>query len=105
MDISSDPPVRQRLKVVTLMDCVPGDADPVEGETEKEPITILLFSHLDEMEEPLMLSVADTETLMVKLLSSLAAHGDDFAEYLLDRYFADDDDAHAETEDIDDDME
>lgn len=34
-----------------------------------------------------MLTKQDTESLVVKLFVSLAAHGDEFAEFLLDKYF------------------
>jgi len=85
--------VKQRLKVVTVMDCVPGDTDV------GEPITILSLSHDGEMEEPLCVSIRDTQRLIVDLVISLASHDDDFARYLLNTYFNNaDDDADDEDE-------
>ena len=87
--------VKQRLKVVTVMDCVPGDTTD-----DDVPITILTLAHDGEIEEPLCVSIEDTERLVVDLLISLASHDDEFARYLVDTYFsnADDDDDEGEDE-------
>lgn len=85
MTESNDSPVRQTLKIVELLECVPGHATHPDG----PPITILTLGHLGEVEQPLLLTVEDTQKLVVDLLISLAHHGDDFAEGLLHKHFRD----------------
>jgi hypothetical protein len=82
-----DKPVTQRLLVMTLLDCIPGEAKPLPHETQRTPITIITFSNGGEIEQPLMLTIPDTKKLVVKLLESLARHGDEKAEMLVNRYF------------------
>jgi hypothetical protein len=69
------------MKVVNLMECVPGDCD------DGRPITVITFAHLGEVEAPLMLTMRDTERLCTDLLVSLAEHGCKTSQEILDRYF------------------
>lgn len=91
---SHDEPVHQRLKVAHVMDCTPGNVESENG----QPITILTLASGDEIEQPLALSIGDTQRLVVDFLTSLAAHGDDFALYLLDKYFTEEDEAQEEAQ-------
>jgi hypothetical protein len=69
------------------MDCVPGNVDHVNG----EPITILTLAHNDEIEQPMAVTIPDTKRLVVQCLISLAVHGDDKADHILDHHFSDGD--------------
>src|SRR4051794_22730011 len=68
---------------MVVMDCVAGHARTPDG----EPITILTLAHLDEIEQPMLLTLDDTERLVIKCLESLATAKDSFAAYILQRYF------------------
>lgn len=70
------------LRVVTLMDCVPGNQKTPDG----PPISILTLASKDEIEPPMMLSFEDTKRLWVKCTESLASGNDEFAKYLLEQY-------------------
>jgi hypothetical protein len=54
-----DKPVKQRLRVVTLIDLVSGWAEVENG----DPISIMTLAHLGELEQPLMLTFEDTKLL------------------------------------------
>ena len=82
---------RVMLKVVQFLDCTPGNRKKADG----DPILILTFAHQGEIEEPLMMTMPDAEVLWAKCTECLAHHGDEFAQYILDRYLSgnpDDDD-------------
>src|SRR4051794_17930488 len=82
MEMADDAdPVRQRLKVVHVMDCVPGRT------SLGQPITILTLGHNGEIEEPMMLDIPDTKRLVVDLLVSLREHGNDLAGDLIRTHF------------------
>lgn len=85
MNPPDDPPVRQRLRPVSVLECTPGNA----GDENGPPITILTLGYRGEVEQPLALSITDTEKLVVECLNSLATAGDEFAISLIDRYFTD----------------
>lgn len=80
---SDDKPLVQMLRVIDLIDCVPGHAPTVGG----RPISMITFAHLGELEQPLALSFEDTKLLTTKLLESLAEHGHEPADWLLKEYF------------------
>jgi hypothetical protein len=69
-------------KYVHLMECIPADE-----ESQKQPVTVITFAFNDEIESPLMLSLAETEKLLTGLLASLASHGDEMATEILDKYY------------------
>lgn len=91
---SDDKPLVQMLRVIDLIDCVPGHAPTVGG----RPISMITFAHLGELEQPLALSFADTKLLATQLLESLAEHGHEPAGWLLKKYFQ----AHRSDFDVDD---
>lgn len=74
--------VGQPLRVMTLMDCVPGNRHTPDG----PPIAILTLAHLDQIEKPMMLTIEDIGRLLIKCLECLATHKDDFAQYLIEEY-------------------
>jgi hypothetical protein len=78
-----DKPIVQMLRVIELIDCVPGHAPTVGG----RPISMITFAHLGELEQPLALSFEDTKLLTTKLLESLAEHGHEPSRWLLKEYF------------------
>jgi hypothetical protein len=78
--------VVQRMKSVTLLEFQPGNADFPDG----PPISIMTIEHGGEVEEPLMLSMQDTKTLLAKAVGVLATHGDEFCRYLARTYFTPD---------------
>src|SRR5262245_607653 len=77
-----DDPVRQMLRVVQLLDCVPGNAET----PRHEPISILTLGHMGEVEQPMLLTIDDSRSLMTKLLRSLTAHGDKNANAAMETY-------------------
>lgn len=77
--------VGQPLRVITLMDCVPGNRHTPDG----PPIAILTLAHRDQIEQPMMLTIEDVGRLLIKCLECLATHKDGFAQYLIDEYLTD----------------
>jgi hypothetical protein len=78
-----DESIRQRVKSVQFMNCTAGKMAKRKG----QPVTILTFAHEGEIDPPMALSISDTKALVVRLLSSLAAHDDDYADAVLDQHF------------------
>lgn len=76
--------VPQRVKIVDVIDCVAANAPDENG----RPISMLTLAFLGELEQPLAISYDDTILLVTKLLQSLADHGNDFAEVMLDKHFS-----------------
>jgi hypothetical protein len=92
-----DEPVVQTLKIVDVIDCVAGNAPDSDG----RPISMLTFAHLGELEQTLAVSFEDTKRLVTRLLESLAAHGNECAIYLLDKYFLPSDAREDDDDDLD----
>lgn len=80
--INSEEPDQFHARIVTLMECAPGD-----DHTHNRPATLITFAFQGEIEQPILLSLKDTEKLLVGLLGSLAEHGNEKAEEIRDRYF------------------
>jgi hypothetical protein len=69
--------VAQYMRVMHVLDCVPGYAgDPKKPEPPNgyEPIAILTMSYKNEVEQPIMLSMRDTQKLLTSLHGVLAHH-------------------------------
>ena len=75
---------RVMLKVVSFMDCIPGNRKTADG----PPILILTFAHQGEIEEPLLLSIADAEKLWLKCTECLAHHDHELANAVFDRFLS-----------------
>src|SRR5687767_12840040 len=86
-DDDDDATIRQKLKVVEVLECVPGNARTTDG----PPITILTLAYKGEVQQALLVSLRDTKKLVTDLLVALAHHGDAFAKDLLDEHFPADD--------------
>jgi hypothetical protein len=71
------------LKMVTLMDVVPGRADKPDGEA----ISIITVEHKGEIERPMLFNLRDTKKLAVMLLAVLGHHGDEKAQKIISEYF------------------
>ncbi len=72
------------LRVMTLMDVIPGRADiPKTG----EPISIITFSHRGEIEPSILLNVRDTKKMAVCMLAVLAHHEEPKAKEIMAKYF------------------
>jgi len=80
--IPDDPPIRQRLKAVHLLDVNSGHADVAET---GEPIVILSLGHRNEVEQPIMLNLKDAKRLARGILRALSDHGDPVAEDVAER--------------------
>lgn len=80
---ADDKPIPQSLKVVELLDIVPGHAGKPEV---GEPIAIVTLSHAGDV-ETLMLSLPDVQRFAFDMLSVMAHHGDTFAQGILDQHF------------------
>jgi len=74
------------LKEVNLLDVVPGRADaPGVG----EQIAIISTECRDEIEQPFMLNMRDSQKLAVELMCILAHHGDETAKQVIAQHFTD----------------
>jgi hypothetical protein len=96
-----EPSIGRRMRVMTLIDCVAGYAERPNG----PPITILTLACGEQIEQPLMLSIDDTQSLFIKCVESLATHGDDFAKYSLEKYLTEKPGADTECDTDDDEGE
>ena len=83
MSDDQDTPIRQMLKVISVLDVTPGYADVAET---GEPIGIVTTAFRKEVEQPMMLSLKDVKKLAVGLMKVLAHHGDDHAGRLIEQY-------------------
>lgn len=70
--------VKEKLKIVQLMDCDPG------LDRHKKKMVMLRLAHLGEIEMPLMLTLWDAKRLVAMLLIALETHGDAAAGHLHD---------------------
>jgi hypothetical protein len=78
-----DKPTEQYLKVITFLDMTPGYADtPDTG----EKIGILTIEHNGEIEQPMMIRLADVKRLVAKGAMVVAHHGDEETENYLSEH-------------------
>jgi hypothetical protein len=78
---SDDEPL-MRYRFVTFLECSPGNRHSRAG----EPVTIVTVAHGEEI-EAVSLNVDDTKKLVIDCLISLSFHDNQFANYLLNKYF------------------
>ena len=76
-------PVGQRLRCVTLLDVTPGHAREADV---GQPIGILSFSYKDELEQGMMLTMADVRRLAIGCLVVTAHHEGGIAEEIVRQY-------------------
>ena len=80
---SSEEEVRTtKMRVVSLMECTPGNRQNADG----EPVTIITIANGDNI-EAIAFNLKDTKALVIDSLISLAEFDNEFAKYLLQRYF------------------
>jgi len=72
MNDHNDKPTEQYLKVITFLNMSPGHADTQDG----EPIGILTVEHNGDIEQPMMIRLADIRRLFAATEMVLAHHGD-----------------------------
>jgi hypothetical protein len=79
---NSDDEALMRYRFVTFLECSPGNRHSSAG----EPVTIFTMAQGDEI-EAISFNVDDTKKLVIDSLISLHFHGNQFAKYLLNKYF------------------
>lgn len=72
-----------RMRMATLLQCVPGNRANCEG----QPLCIITLADMDGSIITLSLDLRDTKGLIIDALIALAAFENEFAKYLIDEYF------------------
>ncbi len=73
----------EHARVMEVMDCVASHAETPDG----LPVAIIKMAYQGELEQPMLISLRDTRSLLLHLVAVLAEHGDPFAKELTKRYF------------------
>jgi hypothetical protein len=76
-----NPPKPELLKVVKIIECVPGHADRPD---DSEDIAIIRLTHCGKPDHPLLITMKDTKKLVVELLKVLLYHGKPIPDELRD---------------------
>lgn len=83
-DDDGDEPVAQRLRIMNVLEVMPGRArDPEHG----EPIGILTVVYRGEIEQGISFSMSDCRRLAIGFLQVMAHFDDDNALRCLEQYF------------------